>query len=164
VGGPAADPALIAVRAVELTLCLTLLSDPSRSSGARSGHPRAACSRRRARIAGALFPLVLGIFAFAGARVAQTLVARGLGPALALAVGLDLTLRRGPSLTRLALGLAWRTLPLTLGALLSGSSPGPAPARHRPGTHPRRPVGTGHALGLGRTRQLRRPRPRLSTG
>ena len=47
--------------------------------------------------------LALALVVFAASRVAQTLIARGLMPAPALAGGYDVVLRRLPSLARLGL-------------------------------------------------------------
>ncbi|MGZ3429631.1 MAG: hypothetical protein ACXVCV_23435, partial [Polyangia bacterium] len=61
--------------------------------------------------------LALALAVFAASRVAQTVIARGLPPAAALAHGYDLLLRRFPSLVRLALAGTIATSPLVAAAL-----------------------------------------------
>jgi len=59
-----------------------------------------------------------GLVVFVASRVAQTVIARGLPPAAALAHGYDVALRRLPSLTRLGLCGGLVTAPFWIGALL----------------------------------------------
>jgi hypothetical protein len=62
--------------------------------------------------------LMLVLWLFAAARVALVLAARGVPPAAALVHGLDVVLRRLPSLVRLSGAIAWYPLPLTVPALV----------------------------------------------
>jgi hypothetical protein len=117
--GLARTPAMITVRAVELFLYSTLaFGDLLVVSGALI-HSDRVPSRQALLATAALAPsLLLASWTFAAARVAQTLVARGLSTAPALVHGLDLTLRRFASLARLGL-LAWIvTAPLWISAAL----------------------------------------------
>lgn len=62
--------------------------------------------------------IVVAVYLFAAARVAQTLVARGLGAATALQHGLDVALRRLQTLARLAITASLWTAPLWLSAIV----------------------------------------------
>ena len=101
--GLSRTPAMITVRAVELLLYFALgIGElfvllrvlPHLGGAARQALFAAVC----------LLPAGgLALVTFAACRIAQTLIARGLRPAAALAHGYDLTLRRVPTLTRLGL-------------------------------------------------------------
>jgi hypothetical protein len=132
-GGRARDgltlaPALLAISLLELLLLGTLAgaatllltralyhsgsADPAALANARA--LRAACA---SALVGPLVPPAL--LAFAAARVAQSLVARGLPLGLALVHGCDFTLRRFPALVRLGLSALLITSPLLLAAALA---------------------------------------------
>lgn len=109
-------PAMITVRAVEVTIYLCLgLGDLFALTLIHSG-----TAARSALLALLLLApsLVLAAWLFLAARVAQSLVARGLPPAPALAHGFDVALRRFPSLARLALAGVGATAPFWIVALL----------------------------------------------
>ena len=123
-------PAMISVRAVELLVYLALglgeLFVLARALPALGRLPA------REALVGALCllpALALALVVFTASRVAQTLVARGLPPAPALAGGYDVVLRRLPSLARLGLfalliaAPGWISapfLPAPLGGLVVG--------------------------------------------
>lgn len=112
-------PGLISVRAMELTIYFGLglgeLFVLARALPAVGADP----TPRALAAALCLWPaLSLALVVCAASRVAQTVIARGLPPAPALAHGYDVALRRAPSLTRLALLGAIVTAPLWIGALL----------------------------------------------
>jgi hypothetical protein len=122
--GLARTPALITVRAVELTIlgmlafgaivCIMRLDDDMQAG-------RAALTA-----AAVLAPvLVLAVITFAAGRVGIALAARGLKPAFALVHAFDLALRRFPSLLRLALRLCLATWPflVTAAALTLAARP-----------------------------------------
>ncbi|HEX6835681.1 MAG TPA: hypothetical protein VF334_03860 [Polyangia bacterium] len=122
-------PGMISVRAVELLLYFAL--GLGELFVLARGLPRLGDPARQALLATAcLAPaLALGLVVFAASRIAQTVIARGLPPAAALAHGYDVTLRRFPSLARLGLaGLvasapSWIMaiwVPAPLGALAVG--------------------------------------------
>lgn len=102
--GLARTPALLGVRAVELMVYAALALGELFLLG-RGLLPLGHAAGRQALAATAcLAPaLLVATGLFAAARVAQTLIARGLPPAPALAVGFDVVLRRFATLARLAL-------------------------------------------------------------
>jgi hypothetical protein len=111
-------PGMISVRAVELLIYLALgLGDLFVL--ARGLPPVGADPTRQALVAALLLlpSLALALIVFLASRVAQTLVARGLLPAAALAHGYDVALRRFPSLARLALVGAIAVAPFVAAAL-----------------------------------------------
>ena len=110
---------MISVRAVELliyfALALGALFVVARALPPIGDNPT------RLALAGALVvaPLAtLALVVFAASRVAQTVIARGLPPAAALAHGYDLALRRLPSLLRLIVVGSLAATPLFIGAAL----------------------------------------------
>jgi hypothetical protein len=111
-------PGMVSVRAFELVLYATLATGEL----LLLGHGLPTLETRPARLAAvttlALTPaLLLSLYLFAAARVAQVLIARGIAPAPALAHGVDVALRRFGTLAKLGLtALGW-TLPLWLAAL-----------------------------------------------
>jgi hypothetical protein len=121
-------PALLAISLLELLLLGTLAGAatlllvralPHYDTEAPWRVPAAALLRTRglrAACASALVAPLLppALLAVAAARVAQSLVARGLPLGLALVHGCDFTLRRFPSLVRLALSALALTSPLFL--------------------------------------------------
>jgi hypothetical protein len=112
-------PGMISIRAVELLLYFCLLVGDAFllvRSTIRSGPPPLFAALWT--LAAVAPSLALGLASFTAARVAQTLIARGLPPATALAGGYDLVWRRFPSLARLALAGLVATSPLLIGALL----------------------------------------------
>lgn len=115
--GLARTPAMVSVRAVELTLYFALalgnLFVLARALGAAPPRPLP-----QALVATALLgpSLASAMLVFAAARVAQALIARGLPAAPALAHGYDVALRRFASLARLALLGLVATLPIHLAA------------------------------------------------
>jgi hypothetical protein len=112
-------PGMISVRAVELLLYFALglgeLFVLVRVLAAIGADPARQALLATVALAPAL-ALALGIFA--ASRVAQTVIARGLGPAVALVHGYDAVLRRFASLTRLALLGAVVAAPLFAVALV----------------------------------------------
>lgn len=110
-------PAMISVRAVELTIYLALalgeLFVLARGVAAGASPARQAFSGAVCLLPGVALALVV----FTASRLAQTLIARGLPPAVALAHGYDLALRRVPSLTRLGLRGGIATAPLWISAI-----------------------------------------------
>ena len=115
-GGLACTPAIVTLRALELLLYSMLLVGVGLALTKIVG-----VSTVRGAFAGALIiapALALSLFIFAATRVAIVLAARGARAAPSLVRGCDLTLRRFPSLIRLALALAVATSPFTLGALV----------------------------------------------
>jgi hypothetical protein len=114
--GLACTPAIVTLRALELLLYGMLLVGVGLALTKIVG-----ISTVRGAFAGALVTapaLALSLFVFAATRVAIVLAARGARAAPSLVRGCDLTLRRFPSLIRLALALAVATSPFTLGALV----------------------------------------------
>lgn len=113
-------PAMITVRAVELTVYFALglgVAFVLLRGLHGLAHPplREAWAAAWATLPAAA--LALGVFS--ASRVAQTMIARGLPPAVALAHGYDVTARRLPSLVRLASFGGLVTAPLLVaGALL----------------------------------------------
>jgi hypothetical protein len=115
-------PGMISVRAVELTIYFAL--------GLGALFVGAVAPQHAWPLALALLPAAaLALAAFAASRVAQVVIARGLPPAVALAHGYDVVIRRLPSLVRLALlgGLATAPffvvaafMPFPLGSALVG--------------------------------------------
>jgi hypothetical protein len=103
---------MISVRAVELTIYFALVLGVAFAlvaAPARAAWP----------LVLAVFPAVaLALVTFAAARVAQTVIARGLPPAVALAGGFDVVFRRLPSLTRLGVFGALVTAPFWITAAL----------------------------------------------
>lgn len=121
-------PAMITLRAVETTVLMMLAIGAFAAIGRASALPPA-----RAALAATLVltPVVLVAGgAIAATRVGVALAARGVAPADALVRGLDVTLRRFPSLVKLALRLFAATLPLWLAALALALPHGAAPLRH----------------------------------
>jgi len=117
--GLARTPGMISVRAVELLVYFAL------GLGAIfvlvRGLPRLGDDPARLALAGApvLAPLLtLALIVFAASRVAQTVIARGLPPAVALAHGYDVTLRRLPALLRILVVGGLLGTPLLFVALL----------------------------------------------
>lgn len=112
-------PAMISVRAVELTVYLALalgeLFVLARGLPGVAGDPAPAALVATLCLAPAL---LLGTIVWAASRVAQTVIARGLPPAAALAHGYDVTLRRFASLARLALVALPLTVPFLIVALV----------------------------------------------
>lgn len=112
-------PGMISVRAVELVLYFALglgeLFVLVRALPSVGADPA-----RAALVAAlALLPvLALALVVFAASRVAQTVIARGLPPSVALMHGYDVALRRFPSLARLGLLGVLVTAPFWIGALL----------------------------------------------
>ena len=141
-------PAMISVRAVELLLYFALaLGEALRARARAAARRRRAGARRRSppRLPGAGADCS-ALVVFAASRVAQTVIARGLPPAAALAHGYDVTLRRFASLSRLALLGARRhcsILDRRARAAVAARRPRPRPGR---------------ALALRRARRARRPR------
>ncbi len=111
-------PGMIGVRAAELLIYFPLGLGDLLLLG-RGLAPAGADPGRRALLAAlCLFPsLVLGLVVFTASRVAQTVIARGLPLAPALAHGYDVVLRRFASLARLGLWGAAAAAPFLLGAL-----------------------------------------------
>jgi hypothetical protein len=114
--GLARTPALITVRAVELTIlgmlafgaiaCVMRLDDEMQPG-------------RASLVAAALLApvIVVAIITFVAGRVGIALAARGLKPAFALVHGFDFALRRFPSLVRLGLGLFLAAWPFLVAAV-----------------------------------------------
>lgn len=112
-------PAMISVRAVELLLYFALAV--GEAFVLARALPRVGAEPLRQALAASfcLAPaLTLALVIFAASRVAQTVIARGLPAAVALAHGYDLTLRRLGSLVGLALLGVVVTAPLWISALL----------------------------------------------
>lgn len=111
-------PGMISVRAVELLAYFTLaLGDLFVLT---RGLPRigAAPATQALLATMVLFPsLALALVLFGAARIAQTVIARGLPTAVALAHGCDVVLRRFASLSRLALAGSIAVAPLLAAAL-----------------------------------------------
>jgi hypothetical protein len=111
-------PGMISVRAVELLIYFALgLGDLFVLARAlvRVGDDPTRQALVTALLLLPSLALMLGIFA--ASRVAQTVIARGLLPAPALAHGYDVALRRFPSLARLALFGTISTAPLVVAAV-----------------------------------------------
>ncbi len=109
-------PAMIAIAAVEWVVEGTLLGGALLALGRASLHAIDLAHPARAAAVATLClapPLLLALATFVAARIAMTLAARGLPPGAALVHGYDTTLRRFPSLVRLAVRLLLMTLPLT---------------------------------------------------
>lgn len=111
-------PGMVSVRAFEILVYATLATGELLLLGRGLPMLGARPARLAAATALALAPaLVLSLYLFAAARVAQALIARGLPPIAALAHGVDVALRRFGTLAKLGLtALGW-TLPLWLTAL-----------------------------------------------
>jgi hypothetical protein len=117
--GLARTPGLISVRAVELLLYFCLAIGDAFVLASGPIHFGSGPMRLALAALVALAPsLLLAVVVFAASRVAQTLIARGMAPAAALARGYDLVLRRFASLARLALAGGLVTAPLVALALL----------------------------------------------
>ena len=105
-------PGMLGVGAVELFIYLAL-GAANLSVLARIRQPAAAPSDQALLAATLLLPSqVLAVLVFGAARVAQTLIARGLPPATSLVHGCDVVLRRFATLVRLALLGALAVAPL----------------------------------------------------
>ena len=97
-------PGMISVRAVELLLYFSLALGDLFVCGRALAHAGRAPGPQALAVAAGLLPsLVLATVVFAASRVAWTLIARGMLPAVALAHGYDVVLRRFATLARLAL-------------------------------------------------------------
>jgi hypothetical protein len=108
-------PGMISVRAVELLIYFALALGDLFVLARRLPPIGVAPARQALLTAVCLFPsLSLALVVFAASRVAQTVIARGLPPAVALAHGYDVVLRRLPTLARLGLLGALASAPLLL--------------------------------------------------
>ncbi len=113
-------PAMISVRAVELLVYVTLAF--GEAFVLVRALPPVGPDPTREALAAALClapALALALVVFVASRVAQTLIARGLPPAPALAHGYDVVLRRFPSLARLGLFAVACTAPFWIIAFLA---------------------------------------------
>jgi hypothetical protein len=118
--GLSRTPFMISVRAVELLIYFALglgnLFVLARTLPDSAPEP----TRQALAAALCLLPsLALALVTFFGARVAQTLIARGFLPAAAFGHGLDVTMRQFGSVTRLALAGLVVTAPFVVAAVLS---------------------------------------------
>jgi hypothetical protein len=121
-------PAMITLRAVETTVLMMLALGAFAAIGKASALPPAQAALAATLV---LAPVtIVGGATIAATRVGVALAARGLAPADALVRGLDVTLRRFPSLVRLALRIFAATLPLTLAAIALALPHSAAPVRH----------------------------------
>jgi hypothetical protein len=106
-------PALITLGAVEATVYVTLVTALALALPP-PGHAPSTAAAAALDALGAAPALALAAVLFASTRVAVVLVARGVPAAPSLASGLDVALRRLPSLVRLGALLCGATLPLVL--------------------------------------------------
>ena len=117
--GLARTPAMVMVRALELVVYATLLL-AELVVLARLEPRLYATPTQRALVTTLLLApaIVVAIYLFLAARVAQTLIARGLGAATALTHGFDVALRRLQTLLRLGITASLWTAPLWLLSLV----------------------------------------------